>query len=55
MLEGVFPGQSELATRMRALDWTRTDLGPPQLLDTQLTKDAALWGPVITAQHIALD
>ena len=37
------------------IDGLRADLGPPQLLDTQLTKDAALWGPVITAQHIALD
>src|SRR4051812_22969820 len=28
-LERLFPGDSELAYRMRALDWTRTELGPP--------------------------
>jgi len=44
----------EIAKQLE-IDGLRADLGPPQLLDTQLTKDAALWGPVITAQHIALD
>jgi PAS domain S-box-containing protein len=29
-LERFFPGDSELATRMRALDWSQTDLGSPQ-------------------------
>jgi tripartite-type tricarboxylate transporter receptor subunit TctC len=33
----------------------QADTGAPQLLDSQLLKDAALWGPVITAQHIALE
>src|SRR5262249_11991415 len=28
-LERIFPGRSELAARMRAFDWSRTDLGPP--------------------------
>ncbi|WP_164934432.1 tripartite tricarboxylate transporter substrate binding protein [Bradyrhizobium zhanjiangense] len=41
--------------RQLAIDGLQADLGPPQLLDSQLSKDAALWGPVITAQHIALD
>ena len=25
----IFPGDSELAQRMRELDWAKTDLGPP--------------------------
>jgi PAS domain S-box-containing protein len=29
-LERFFPGDSELAARMRALDWSQTDLGSPQ-------------------------
>jgi hypothetical protein len=29
-LERLFPGDSELARRMRALDWTKTALGPPE-------------------------
>ncbi|WP_439357229.1 Bug family tripartite tricarboxylate transporter substrate binding protein [Bradyrhizobium sp. DASA03007] len=41
--------------RQLVIDGLQADLGPPQLLDSQLSKDAALWGPVITAQHIALD
>jgi len=44
----------EIAKQLE-IDGLQADLGPPRLLDTQLTKDAALWGPVITAQHIALD
>ena len=28
-LERLFPGDSELAARMRALDWSATDFGPP--------------------------
>src|SRR5690349_2722398 len=30
-LAQLFPGESELARRMRAFDWTRTDLGPPDV------------------------
>ena len=26
----LFPGNSEMARRMRQLDWTSTDLGPPE-------------------------
>ncbi|MHC5675261.1 hypothetical protein [Nostoc sp.] len=29
-LEQYFPGDSELANRMRALDWSQTDLGSPR-------------------------
>src|SRR5262245_19666039 len=29
MVEHLFPGDSELARRMRELDWSKTDLGPP--------------------------
>lgn len=28
-LERLFPGDSEMAARMRAFDWSKTDLGPP--------------------------
>jgi PAS domain-containing protein len=28
-LERIFPGDSEMAGRMRAFDWSKTDLGPP--------------------------
>jgi tripartite-type tricarboxylate transporter receptor subunit TctC len=37
------------------IDGLQADIGAPQLLDSQLSQDAALWGPVITAQHIALE
>src|SRR5262245_33743592 len=29
-LERVFPGESEMAGRMRAYDWSGTELGPPE-------------------------
>ena len=29
-LERLFPGDSEMARRMRALDWAATDFGPPE-------------------------
>ena len=29
-LERLFPGDSEMARRMRALDWSATDFGPPE-------------------------
>jgi signal transduction histidine kinase/CheY-like chemotaxis protein len=41
MIQDVFPGQSEMAQRMRALDWSRTALGPveqwPQSLRTSVS------------------
>jgi hypothetical protein len=30
LLRALFPGESEMAHRMRAFDWATTDLGPPQ-------------------------
>ncbi len=30
MLEHIFTGDSEMAVRMRAVDWSTTDLGPPE-------------------------
>jgi hypothetical protein len=29
-LERLFPGDSEMAVRMRAYDWAATDFGPPE-------------------------
>src|SRR5919205_977743 len=29
-LRALFPGKSEMAQRMRAFNWSTTDLGPPQ-------------------------
>ena len=56
MLEDIFPGQSEMARRMRGLDWSQTALGPvdrwPQSLRTSVSTclDCAFpivlwWGP----------
>lgn len=36
-------------------DGLMIDTGAPERLDAQLTKDAALWGPVIKAQNISLE
>ena len=44
----------EIADELKT-DALLADTGTPELLDAQLKKDAALWGPVIKAQHIALD
>ncbi len=59
MLEQVFPGKSEMARRMRELDWSKTSLGPvehwPQSLRTSVSTclDCAFpivlwWGPELT-------
>jgi len=59
MLEEIFPGQTEMAQRMRELDWSRTPLGPvdtwPQSLRTSVSTclDCAFpivlwWGPELT-------
>src|SRR5262245_39248845 len=59
MLEQVFPGQTEMARRMRELDWSKTPLGPveqwPQSLRTSVSicLDCAFpialwWGPGLT-------
>lgn len=46
--------KSEIAKQLE-MDGLQTDIGAPDLLDAQLTKDAALWGPVIKAQNIVLE
>lgn len=43
----------EIAKQLE-IDGLQIDIGAPQLLDSQLIKDAALWGPVITSQNISL-
>ena len=56
MIEDIFPGTSEMAQRMRELDWSNTALGPverwPQSLRTSVSTclDCAFpivlwWGP----------
>ena len=42
-------------TRLMATENQVAEIGPPSLLDSQLQKDMAIWGPVIKAQNIALD
>lgn len=44
----------EIAKQLET-DGLMVDTGGPERLDTQLTKDAALWGPVIKAQNIVLE
>lgn len=44
----------EIAKQLRT-DGLLADTGAPNLLDAQLKKDAALWGPVIKSQGIVLD
>jgi len=44
----------EIANQLQ-IDGLLADIGAPNLLDAQLKEDAALWGPVITSQNIALD
>ena len=59
ILDDIFPGTSEMARRMRALDWSKTTLGPaeqwPQSLRTSVSTclDCAFpiviwWGPELT-------
>jgi tripartite-type tricarboxylate transporter receptor subunit TctC len=44
----------EIANQLQT-DGLLADVGAPDLLDAQLKKDAALWGPVIKSQNIVLD
>ena len=55
-IRAIFPGESEMAGRMRDFDWSMTDLGPPQLWPENLRVTARLcltsrfpivvwWGP----------
>lgn len=61
-LERLFPGDSELAGRMRALDWSQTDLGPPEHWPENLRVAVSLcltsripivmyWGPNFTVLY----
>ena len=44
----------EIANQLQ-IDGLLADIGAPDVLDAQLKQDAALWGPVIDSQKIALD
>ncbi|MBR0782093.1 tripartite tricarboxylate transporter substrate binding protein [Bradyrhizobium iriomotense] len=44
----------EIAKQLET-DGLMVDTGAPERLDAQLTKDAALWGPVIKVQNIVLE
>ena len=44
----------EIAKQLQT-DGLLVDTGAPELLDAQLKKDAALWGPVIKSQNIVLE
>jgi tripartite-type tricarboxylate transporter receptor subunit TctC len=44
----------EIANQLQ-IDGLFADIGAPDVLDAQLKQDAALWGPVIDSQKIALD
>ena len=58
-LARIFPGDSELAGRMRAMDWSKTDLGPPSGWPENLRTSVSIcltsrfpivlwWGPNLT-------
>jgi PAS domain S-box-containing protein len=58
-IRAIFPGESEMAGRMRDFDWSMTDLGPPRLWPENLRVTARLcltsrfpivvwWGPNYT-------
>lgn len=58
-LERLFPGDSELAGRMRAFDWSKSDLGPPETWPQNLRIAVSIcltsrfpmhvwWGPNLT-------
>jgi signal transduction histidine kinase len=58
-LESIFPGESELARRMRELDWNATPLGPPSTWPANLRTAVGIclesrfplhvwWGPSLT-------
>ena len=58
-IERIFPGDSEMARWMRALDWSRTDLGPPSTWHENLRTAVSIcltsrfpivlwWGPDLT-------
>jgi signal transduction histidine kinase/DNA-binding response OmpR family regulator len=47
-LERIFPGETEMARRMRAFDWTRTPLGPPDRWPNSLRTSTRI---ILTSRH----
>jgi tripartite-type tricarboxylate transporter receptor subunit TctC len=45
---------TEIAKLME-IESYQIEMGPPKLLDEQLTKDVALWGPVVKSRNIVLE
>ena len=45
---------AEIAKLMET-EMQQVESGPPSLLDSQLAKDVALWGPVIKSRNIVLE
>ena len=41
--------------KLMEIEGYQIEMGPPKLLDDQLAKDIALWGPVIKSQNIVLE
>jgi tripartite-type tricarboxylate transporter receptor subunit TctC len=41
--------------KLMEIESYQIEMGPPKLLDDQLAKDVALWGPVIKARNIVLE
>ena len=46
--ERFFPGQSEMAQRMRSFDWSRSELGPPETWPQNLKTSVRI---ILTSQH----
>jgi PAS domain S-box-containing protein len=47
-LERIFPGESEMARRMRAFDWSRSPLGPPETWPQNLKTSVRI---TLTSRH----
>jgi hypothetical protein len=47
-LKSIFPGNSEMAQRMRAFDWSGTDLGPPEDWPDALKMSVRI---ILTSRH----
>lgn len=47
-LERIFPGETEMARRMRAFDWTRTPLGAPERWPSSLCTSTRI---ILTSRH----
>src|SRR4051794_18085507 len=62
MYDGIFPGRTEMARRMRDLDWSKTALGPPELWPQSLRTSVSTcldcafpiilwWGPELVVLY----